>query len=208
MSFYKISKLMKNTGEKRGFVLISVFDKKGIAKFARILFSLGYRIISTEGTGEYLKKNGISYIPSQEISKNPEGLNGCIKTISFGIEAGILFDRFDPIHIQETKQLNVKRIDIVVCNFPPVKSVIKSIKDFNVRNVDVGGPLMVRAGATNFKHVLVVVDPKDYRKVAKVVEDDKVTLKFGQKLAIKAFTYTHNYDQEIIKYLKKNNIFS
>jgi len=200
---------MKKREKEQGHILITVFDKKGIAGFAKILDSLGYKIISTEGTGKHLIKNGISYIPAQEISKNPEGLDGCIKTISFGIEAGILFDRLSPIHVKEAKDLYIKQIDMIVCNFPPLEKVIKNPNtDFNIRNVDVGGPLMVRAAATNFKNVLVVVDPKDYSRVANAILEDKVTLKFRQQLAIKAFTHTYSYDHDIIKYLGKHNIFS
>lgn len=193
--------------KKKGLILVSVFDKRGIAKFAKTLNGLGYEIISTDGTGKELIKNGISFIPAQKISKNPDGLDGCIKTISFRIEAGILFDRLSAIHVKEAKNLGIKRIDMVICNFPSLEKVIKNPNtDFSIRNIDVGGPLMIRAAATNFKHVLVVVDPNDYTKVVKAILEDKVTAKLRQQLAIKAFAYTQNYDYKIVKYLRKNNI--
>lgn len=193
--------------KKKRLILMSVFDKRGIAKFAKIFNSLGYEIISTEGTSKELTKNGISFIPAQEISKNPDGLDGCIKTISFQIEAGILFDRLNITHVKEAKDLGIKQIDIVVCNFPPLEKVIKDPNtDFNIRNIDVGGPLMVRAAATNFRHVLVVVDPNDYAKVANVILENKVTMRLRQQLAIKAFAYTKNYDYQLVKYLQKNDI--
>ena len=192
---------------KKGFILISVFNKKGIDKLARTLKSLGYKIISTEGTGKELTKNKIPFIPASKISKNPEGFDDCIKTISFQIEAGILFDRSNSTHIKETTKLDIKPIDIVICNFPPLKEVIKNPKtDFNIRNIDIGGPLMVRAAAVNFKYVLVIVDPDDYEKAAKVILEGRITDKFRQKLAIKAFNYTYSYDYQIAKYLKKNSI--
>lgn len=190
------------TKNKRETVLISVFDKSGISKFAKTLKNSGYTIIATEGTGKELSKNQIPYIPALKISKNPEGLNDCVKTISFHIEAGILFDRLNPIHIKQAKKLGVEKIDIVVCNFVTFEKVIRKPSDFNIKNIDVGGPLMVRAAATNFKHVLVVVDPNDYQKVAKSILEDKVTDNLKQKLAAKAFNYTRSYDQTIAKYLK------
>lgn len=192
---------------KKGLVLASVFDKRGIAKFAKDLDNLGYKIISTEGTGKELAKNGIFSIPAQTISKNPDGLDGCIKTISFRIEAGILFDRLSAIHVKEAKNLGIEQINMVICNFPPLEKVIKNPNtDFNIRNIDVGGPLMIRAAATNFKHVLVVVDPNDYEKVTKAILENKITNRFRQQLAIKAFTYTYSYDWKIVKYLKKNDM--
>ena len=188
---------------KKGFVLASVFDKRGIANFAKRLKALGYEIISTEGTGRELAKNGITFIPVQKVSKNPNKLKDCIKTISFRIEAGILFDRLDQKQVKEAEKLKIKPIDIVVCNFPPIKKVVKKPQDFNIKNIDVGGPLMVRAAATNFRHVLVVVDPNDYNDVIDNLLKKTIPYKFRKYLAIKAFSYTRFYDQQIIQYLKR-----
>lgn len=198
--------MTKSEIKKKGFALASVFNKRNIADFAKKLKVLDYEIIATEGTGEELTKTGISFIPAPKVSKNPNKLKDCVKTISFRIEAGILFDRSNPIQLKESKELGIMPIDIVICNFPSLREVIRNSKDFNIRNIDVGGPLMVRAAAVNFKHVLVVVDPNDYEKVAKAILEDRTTNKFRQQLAIKAFTYTYSYDYQIIRFLKKNNI--
>lgn len=192
---------------KKGFVLVSVFDKRGIADFTEKLKALGYEIISTEGTGRELAKNGITFIPAQKVSKNPNKLKDCVKTISFRIAAGILFNRSNPIHLKEIRELNITPIDIVVCNFPPFKEVIKTPEDFNIKNIDVGGPLMVRAAATNFRHVLVIVDPNDYKKIAEAIFKKKITDEFRRQLAIKALTYTYSYDKKIIQFLKRNKDF-
>ena len=101
-------------------------------------------------------------------------------------------------------KLGLKNIDIVVCNFVRFEKVIRKLTDFNIKNIDVGGPLMVRAAATNFKHVLVIIDPNDYGKVAKAILENKITDKFRQQLAAKAFKYTYFYDYQIAKYLEKN----
>lgn len=198
---------MKNEIKKRVFVLASVFNKKGIVDFAKKLKVLGYEIIATEGTGKELAKNGISFTPAQKISKNPNKLKDCVKTISFRITVGMLFNRFNPTHLKEIRELNITPIDIVVCNFPPFKKIIKTPKDFNIRNIDVGGPLMVRAAATNFRHVLVLVDPNDYRKAAKAILKQRITNEFKLQLAIKAFIYAYSYDYEIVQYLQKNENF-
>jgi len=188
---------------KKGFVLVSVFDKRGIADFAKKIKTLGYEIISTEGTGRKLAKNGITFIPAQKVSKNPNKLKDCVKTISFRIETGILFNRSDQKQVKEVKELGIKPIDVVVCNFPLLKKVVKRPEDFNFKNIDVGGPLMVRAAATNFRHVLVVVDPDDYGDVIDNLSKKAISYEFRKYLAIKAFSYTCLYDQQIIQYLKK-----
>lgn len=198
---------MKNNLHKKGFVLASVFDKRGIIDFVKQLKALGYEIVSTEGTGKELTKSRISFIPAQKVSKNPNKLMDCVKTISFRIEASILFDRLSLSHTEEAKELDIKPIDMVICNFPCLKRTIRTLKDFNIRNIDVGGPLMVRAAATNFRHVLVIVDPDDYKKVINAICKKQVTEKFRLQLAMKAFAYTSSYDHEIIQYLKKNETF-
>lgn len=183
--------------------LISVYNKKGISEFARVLATQGYKIFATEGTGKKLRISKIPYRSAEKISKNPTAFNDCIKTISFHIEAGILFDRLSPIHINQVAKLDIKSIDIVVCNFVDFKKMIKKPADFNIKNIDVGGPLMVRSAATNYKYVLVVVDPRDYRRVSQAIVKNKITDRLRHQLAAKAFLYTCAYDDKLIKYLKK-----
>lgn len=197
---------MKNKIQKK-FALVSVFDKKNIVDFTKNLKAAGYVIIATEGTGKVLAKNRISFIPAQKISQNPDKLKDCVKTISFRIIAGILFDCSNSIQLKEIEELNITPIDVVVCNFPPFKEVIKTLEDFNIKNIDVGGPLMVRAAATNFKNVFVIVDPNDYGKVIEAILKQRVTNEFRVQLAIKAFAYTRSYDYKIIQYLKRNETF-
>jgi phosphoribosylaminoimidazolecarboxamide formyltransferase/IMP cyclohydrolase len=47
---------MSKTNKK--FALISVFNKKGVANFAKTLLDLDFEIISTKGTGKELKSKG------------------------------------------------------------------------------------------------------------------------------------------------------
>jgi phosphoribosylaminoimidazolecarboxamide formyltransferase/IMP cyclohydrolase len=193
---------------KKGVALVSVFNKKGVVDFVKKLVNLGYEIVATEGTGKELSKNRIPFTSIEKIAKNPQKLKDCIKSISFRVVAGILFDRLNYIHLKDIQKLRIKPIDIVICNFVPFKKFVQDIEDFNIKNIDVGGPLLVRAAATNFKYVLVIVDPDDYNKVIKAMLKGEITNEFRKRLAIKAFDYTRSYDYEIIKYLKKNGFSS
>ena len=56
-------------------VLISVSNKEGIVYFAKELSSLGYNIISTGGTSELLRKNGIKAISVVDYTGQKEILN-------------------------------------------------------------------------------------------------------------------------------------
>src|SRR5680860_1043209 len=93
-------KATKKTSDNRKHALLSVYDKKGIVEFAKSLTELGFEIISTGGTAKVLNDNKIPVIPIQKITGNPECFDGRMKTISFEIESGILYD-LSLIHISE-----------------------------------------------------------------------------------------------------------
>lgn len=188
------------------YALLSVSNKTGIVEFAKILKTLNYQIISTGGTAKVLGDNDIPVIPIQEITGNPESFDGRMKTISFQVESGILFDRQNPTHCREARKLGIKPINLVVCNFYPFEKTIQNSKvtlEEAVENIDVGGPTMVRAAAKNFQSVLVVIDFKDYPKVTRALKTGKITLKMRQKLAAKAFTHLSLYDSQIGHFLRK-----
>lgn len=188
------------------YALLSVSNKKGIVEFAKIIDKLGYRIISTGGTSRTLGEGGVPFIPIQEITGNPECLDGRMKTISFQIEAGILYDRTNPSHQQEAENLKIKSIDLVVCNLYPFEETIKNPDatfEDAIENIDVGGPTMVRAAAKNHKNVLVVVNPNDYQRVAEALQKGTATEDLRRELAAKAFFHLSFYDSLVGRYLNK-----
>ena len=127
------------------FALLSVYDKKGISDLAKKLVKSGYEIISTGGTLEVLKNDGIVATPVEEITGNPgDSFDGRMKTISFQIESGILFDRKNSSHVKQAEKLNIPQIDIVVCNLYPFeeKSLLDSSSKPSIETInaiDVGG---------------------------------------------------------------------
>ncbi|MBI4096905.1 MAG: bifunctional phosphoribosylaminoimidazolecarboxamide formyltransferase/IMP cyclohydrolase [Candidatus Levybacteria bacterium] len=190
------------------YALLSVFNKDGIVDFARTLSDLGYVLISTGGTAKTLEQHKIPVIPIQDITGNPESFDGRMKTISFQIESGIIYDRSNPKHVREAKTLKIKPIDIVVCNLYPFEETIQKPKttlNEAIEHIDVGGPTMVRAAAKNFKNVLVVTDPTDYERVEEALETNQATEKLRKELAAKAFSHLSYYDAQIASYLRENS---
>lgn len=196
----KTSTPSKKSQEK--YALLSVFDKIGIETFAKKLSDNGYKIISTGGTAKVLAQAGITIVPISDITKNPESFDGRMKTISFQIESGILYDRGNPKHVKEAKNLDIKPIDIVVCNLYPFEETVKDPKvllETAVEQIDVGGPTMIRSASKNFKNVLVVVSPTDYEMVGETLET--ISMDKRQKLAAKAFKHLSFYDAQVANYL-------
>src|SRR5689334_8690976 len=132
------------TDKNQSYALVSVFDKTGVVEMAQTLVKKGVHIISTGGTAKELEKNGITTIPIEEITNSPESFAGRMKTISFQTASGILFDRKNEGHQKEAEELNIPRIDYVICNFYDFGN------EQSIEMIDVGGPTMVRAAAKNY----------------------------------------------------------
>lgn len=192
------------------YALLSVYDKTGIAEFAQGLIRLGYSLISTGGTAKILEQHTIPFIPIQEITGNPESFDGRMKTISFQIESGILFDRNNPRHVDEAKKMGIKPIDIVVCNLYPFEQTIAK-KDVRfeevIENIDVGGPTMIRAAAKNHASVLVIISPHDYSRALDELQNAIVTENFRKQLAAKAFNHLSFYDSQVANFLREKDEF-
>ncbi|PYJ21807.1 MAG: bifunctional phosphoribosylaminoimidazolecarboxamide formyltransferase/inosine monophosphate cyclohydrolase [Verrucomicrobia bacterium] len=188
--------------------LISVSDKTGIASFARALERQGVDIISTGGTADLLRKEKI---PVREISKFtafPEVLDGRVKTLHPRVHGGLLFKRGNRKHEAEARECGFEPIDMVVVNLYPFETTIAK-PDVTlaeaIENIDIGGPSMIRSAAKNYESVTVVVDSADYDAVLENIRDNdgETTLKLRERLAIKAFSRTAEYDRAISSFLNK-----
>lgn len=187
--------------------LISVSNKKGIVSLAKNLHESGIEIISTGGTAEKIKEEGIPVTSVTEKTNFPEMMDGRVKTLHPGIHGGLLAIRDKKEHMKELKELDIETIDLVVCNLYPFAETIK--KDVSletaVENIDIGGPTMIRSAAKNFKDVTVVVDPQDYNKLIESLNKNKGEILYDMRVnfAYKAFHHTYQYDQKIQKYFAK-----
>ncbi|MDR1541557.1 MAG: bifunctional phosphoribosylaminoimidazolecarboxamide formyltransferase/IMP cyclohydrolase [Clostridiales bacterium] len=187
--------------------LLSVYDKTGIAEFARELVALGHEIISTGGTFKLLAESGIDAVEIRDVTGFPECLDGRLKTLHPSIHGGILAKRDDAAHMAQIEALGIKPIDIVAVNLYPFKRTIlkdgASLEEA-IENIDIGGPAMIRAAAKNWQDVAVLVDPQDYGAVISELKDNgNVSKDLKFKLAAKVFMHTADYDALIAEYLKK-----
>lgn len=187
--------------------LLSVSDKTGIVDVAKQLVELGVEIVSTGGTYNKLKEEGVPAIEISEITGFPECLDGRVKTLHPKVHAGLLAMRSNEEHMKQLEELDVDTIDFVFVNLYPFKQTI--LKDGVTRaeaveNIDIGGPTMLRSAAKNYQDVAVVVDPADYEKVlTELKEEGEVSLDTKFYLMHKVFMHTSNYDTMIAAYLKQ-----
>src|SRR6201997_3681108 len=188
--------------------LISVSDKSGVAAFARALEGQGVDIISTGGTAHLLRKEKIPVREISSFTAFPEVLDGRVKTLHPRVHGGLLYKRGDPKHEAEARECGFEPIDLVAVNLYPFEATVAkpNVKLAEaIENIDIGGPSMIRSAAKNYESVTVVVDPADYDAVLESMRDNKgqTTLKLRERLAIKAFVRTADYDRAISSFLNK-----
>lgn len=186
--------------------LISVSDKAGIVEFAKELQHLGIEIISTGGTSKLLKDNGVQVVEISEYTGFPEIMDGRVKTLHPKVHGGLLALRDNETHKKQMRELHIKPIDMVVVNLYPFEKTIakKGVSmEEAIENIDIGGPSMIRSASKNYKHVIVIVNPKRYELIVEELKanHNDISEKMRLELAIEAFRTTGRYDRIIANYL-------
>ena len=186
--------------------LLSVSDKTGLEEFAKGLVRQGVQLISTGGTCKFLKDLGLQVTEISEYTGAPELFDGRVKTLHPMVHGGLLQRRDLPEHRKQAEQHHIPTIDLVCVNLYPFEETIArsgvTLAEA-IEKIDIGGPSMLRSAAKNYAAVTVVSDPADYAMVLEEMEAHQggTTLKTREKLAIKVFMRTSEYDAAISNYL-------
>ncbi|MBI5427779.1 MAG: bifunctional phosphoribosylaminoimidazolecarboxamide formyltransferase/IMP cyclohydrolase [Nitrospinae bacterium] len=189
--------------------LISVSDKTQVVEFARQLASMGVEILSTGGTADLLKNQGIPAVSIADYTGFPEMMDGRIKTLHPKVHGGILGRRDLESHMAAMREHGIRPIDLVAINLYPFEATVAkpgcTLEDA-VENIDIGGPAMVRSAAKNFNDVAVVVRPQDYEPVLREMRENggALTRQTRFRLSRDAFSMTARYDASIAKYFSEN----
>ncbi|WP_058302853.1 bifunctional phosphoribosylaminoimidazolecarboxamide formyltransferase/IMP cyclohydrolase [Gorillibacterium timonense] len=187
--------------------LISVSDKTGIIPFAQELAGLGVEIISTGGTYQLLKDNGIPVTGISDVTGFPEIMDGRVKTLHPAVHGGLLAVRSSEKHRAQMEENGIRYIDLVAVNLYPFAATIAkpdATYEDAVENIDIGGPTMLRSAAKNHADVTVLVDAADYPQVLEEIHAAGDTeLATRKRLAAKVFRHTAHYDSLIADYLTR-----
>lgn len=190
----------------RKLALLSVSDKTDVLNLARQLQGLGFNLVASGGTAKSIRDAGLKVQDVSDITNAPEMLGGRVKTLHPAVHGGILA-RLIASDKADLESQNYEYIQVVVCNlYPFVDTVSKpnvTVADA-VENIDIGGVTLLRAAAKNHARVTVLCDPHDYTNVVQEFKQNgDTTEKTRQKLALKAFTHTAQYDDAISDYFRK-----
>jgi phosphoribosylaminoimidazolecarboxamide formyltransferase/IMP cyclohydrolase len=173
---------------------LSVHDKSNLEHFVRSLQALEIEVVATSGTAEFLKEKGILVTPAATYTGSPELFDGTLKTLHPRIHGGMAATD-DEGDQAELTAIGGGPIDILAVNLTPVVAQTDVGLDNLLRQVDLGGPSLIRTGVCNYQRVTVLVDPEDYGRVLKQLLDyQRIPEELRRKLAIKAMATLARYD--------------
>lgn len=142
---------------KGGVALLSVYDKSGIAEFARGLAELGWKIYASGGTARAVADAGVEVTDVSELVGGKAILGHRVVTLSREISAGLLADKDSREDMSELEALGLPVIDLVCVDMYPLEEEIAkpgaAMKDV-IEKTDIGGPTMLRAAAKGRRVVL------------------------------------------------------
>ena len=181
--------------------LISVSDKAGLVDLAQALAAYGVELLSTGGTADLLRAEGLAVRDVAEVTGFPEMMDGRVKTLHPAVHGGLLALRDHPDHLAAMAAHGFGAIDLLVCNLYPFEETVARGAGYDtcVENIDIGGPAMIRAAAKNHGFVAVVTEPGDYAPLLAelAANNGATTLATRQRLAQKAYGRTAAYDAAV-----------
>jgi len=187
--------------------LISVFHKDGLDELLKKLHEEGVKFLSTGGTQKFIEEQGYPCQKVEDVTTYPSILGGRVKTLHPKVFGGILGRRDNEGDREQMAKYEIPEIDLVIVDLYPFEQTVASgagEADI-IEKIDIGGISLIRAGAKNFKDVVIVPSKHEYgllldllnKKGAQTdIEDRKV-------FAERAFGVSSHYDTAIHEWFCK-----
>lgn len=187
--------------------LISVYYKDNLEPIIHELNRLGVNIYSTGGTETFIRNLGVNVIPVEDLTSYPSILGGRVKTLHPKVFGGILARRSFDSDQQQLAEFEIPEIDLVIVDLYPFEETVQSgagAEDV-IEKIDIGGISLIRAGAKNFKDVVIVASKDDYGTLEDILktQDGITTIDQRKSFAHKAFNITSHYDTAIFQYFNQ-----
>jgi phosphoribosylaminoimidazolecarboxamide formyltransferase/IMP cyclohydrolase len=190
--------------------LISVYNKEGIAEFAKGLSDLGWNIYASGGTAKIISEAGIQVIDVSELVGGTAILGHRVVTLSREISAGLLADKTSKQDLAELESLNIPLIDLVCVDMYPLEEAINkpdSTPTEVMLQTDIGGPTMLRSAAKGRRIVLSHADQRS--EVLNWLQNNKPNEEeFILGLAARAEYEVARYVATSANYLNNTNVSS
>lgn len=193
--------------------LISVYDKSGLAEFARALTDLDIEIVAVDGTEQYLRDEGVSVITLEQHlgAKVLAGAGGAVQTLHPQLQQAIVWGQGDEPSLDAIANGNGSSehaFDMIVMNLSPFERVSakRSSREHDIVSaIDIDGPAILRAAAKNFERVVVVADPEVYPIILEELEQSEGDPSYDVRklLASRAFDCTAHYELAVANWFSE-----
>jgi phosphoribosylaminoimidazolecarboxamide formyltransferase/IMP cyclohydrolase len=185
--------------------LISLYNKSGLESFARGLADLGWDLVASGGTADFLEQEvGLDVERVEDLTGVAEMLGGRVKTLHPRIHAAILARRDREDDVATLAEQNIEPFDLVCVNLYPFSEVAGRYgvrEEEAVEMIDVGGPSMLRGAAKNFAHCAPVCRPEQYDALLQELRDSgALSFETRRALAADAFATTAAYEVAIARW--------
>lgn len=187
--------------------MISVYYKDGLEKIVRKLNELEIKIYSTGGTYTYIKELGINAETVENLTTYPSILGGRVKTLHPKVFGGILARRDHHDDQEDLSTYGIPGIDLVIVDLYPFEETLKNAgsEEELIEKIDIGGISLIRAGAKNFRDVLVVASGSLYDDLLTLLNEKGGLTSIDDRryFATLAFQVSSHYDSVIFRYFNQ-----
>lgn len=187
--------------------LVSVFHKDGLDELLAKLNEEGVKFLSTGGTRKFIESLGYECEKVEEVTTYPSILGGRVKTLHPKIFGGILARRDNEGDQEQMKEYEIPSIDLVIVDLYPFEQTVASgASDADIiEKIDIGGISLIRAGAKNFKDVVIVPSKTEYGVLLDILKKKgaETDIEDRKMFAERAFGVSSHYDTAIHAWFAK-----
>ena len=188
--------------------LISVFHKDGLEELLKKLNEEGVKFLSTGGTQTFIESLGYECQKVEDVTTYPSILGGRVKTLHPKVFGGIWARRDNEGDIKQMEQYEIPSIDLVVVDLYPFEDTVASgaSEADIIEKIDIGGISLIRAGAKNFKDVVIIPSKAEYAVLQDILnaQGAQTSLEQRRMFATRAFGVSSHYDTAIHEWFSKN----
>ena len=187
--------------------LISVYHKDGLEDILARLSEEGVKLLSTGGTQKFIESLGYECEKVEDITTYPSILGGRVKTLHPKIFGGILARRDNPDDQKQMEQYDIPAIDLVIVDLYPFEQTVASgaSEQEIIEKIDIGGISLIRAGAKNFKDVVIIPSKAEYPVLLELLKKNgaQTDIEDRKLFAERAFGVSSHYDTAIHEWFAK-----
>ena len=188
--------------------LVSVYHKDGLNDLLRKLNEEGVKFLSTGGTQKFIESLGYECQTVESVTTYPSILGGRVKTLHPKVFGGILGRREEEGDREQMAQYDIPEIDLVIVDLYPFEDTVKSgaSEADIIEKIDIGGISLIRAGAKNFRDVVIVPSKAEYGVLLDILNKKgaQTDIEDRKMFAERAFAVSSHYDTAIHEWFVKD----